>query len=117
MTFACQFTISRISDKSWIGLSELHTWGMYRWATGASLSWADWELPPQFFDQDPCVYIESSGRFKVSQCSNTYPGMARLQVESGQHIAGSLEANKGLHPASPSSDVQCRVFHSHVGEK
>ena len=57
-------------DDPWIGLSELHTWGTYRWTTGASLSWADWNGAPAKLNEKPCVYI-SEGEFKLSQCDDT----------------------------------------------
>ena len=67
----------------WIGLSELHTWGMYRSTTGASLSWADWGSPPEQLNQDPCVYIDTYGKFHVTNCNATREYMCQSRPGYG----------------------------------
>ena len=49
------YSTLRLSNSPWLGLSDLHTLGTYRWVTGATVLWDSWATGRPIKSFQTCV--------------------------------------------------------------
>ena len=74
---------SRVSNQPWIGLSQLHTPGTFRWVTGQTLTYNGWSSPPTSYTSLQCAYATTAGGFRESGCNTARAYVCQTKPKEG----------------------------------
>ncbi|XP_072544729.1 macrophage mannose receptor 1-like [Salminus brasiliensis] len=64
----------------WIGLNSMETDGYFLWTDNWHLNMEKWAFNEPKKDQ-PCVYVDVNGRWKTTQCNQTYYSLCKKSTE------------------------------------
>ena len=81
-------SFSRYSFSPWIGLSQLHTPGGYRWVTAHSLKWQTWAVGHPVapgLGQD-CVYVGADNLMYSESCTVGKHYVCQTKPREGKFI-------------------------------